>query len=87
MLSQLALNGILSKLHGFVFGKCTDCEMSTYSLSLNEVLDHYIKPLDIPAFYGAMISHEEQNLTIPVGIQASINADNRTISILEPSVQ
>lgn len=87
MLSQLALNGILSKLHGFVFGKCTNCEMSTYSLSLNEVLDHYIKPLDIPAFYGAMISHEEQNLTIPVGIQASINADNRTISILEPSVQ
>jgi muramoyltetrapeptide carboxypeptidase len=87
MLSQLALNGILSKLNGFVFGKCTDCEMSTYSLSLNEVLDHYIKPLDIPAFYGAMISHEEQNLTIPVGIQASIDADNRTISILESSVQ
>lgn len=86
MLSQLALNGILSTLNGFVFGKCTNCEMSTNSLTLNEVLHHYIKPLNIPAFYGAMISHEEQNVTIPIGIRASIDADNRTITILEPAV-
>ena len=86
MLSQLFLSGILKKINGFVFGKCTDCEMSTYSLSLKEILDHYIKPLHIPAFYGAMISHEQQNLTIPVGVYASIDASNKSIKLLEPSV-
>jgi len=86
MLSQLKLNGILNKINGFVFGKCTDCSESSNSLTLKQVLDDYILPLNIPAFYGAMISHEEQNLTIPVGLPASIDADLKTINILEPAV-
>ncbi len=86
MMSQLALNGILNKINGFVFGKCTECSAPSHSLTLKEVFDHYIKPLGIPAFYGAMISHEEQNLTIPIGIQAEMNADNMTIKLLEPAV-
>lgn len=86
MMSQLKLSGILNSLNGFIFGKCTDCSANANSLSLKTVLTEYIKPLDIPAFYGAMISHEEQNLTIPVGVQASINATNQTIEILEPGV-
>lgn len=77
MFSQLALSGILDQINGLVFGKCTECSMTTNSLPLKEVLDHYIKPLGIPAFYGAMISHEEQNLTIPVGISAAIDAENK----------
>lgn len=86
MFSQLALSGILDQINGLVFGKCTECSMTTNSMTLKEVLDHYIKPLGIPAFYGAMISHEEQNLTIPVGISAAIDAENKTLEILEPAV-
>jgi muramoyltetrapeptide carboxypeptidase len=86
MFSQLQLSGILDQINGLVFGKCTNCSESSNSLSLKEVLDHYISPLNIPAFYGAMISHEEQNLTIPVGIQATIDADKKTIKILESAV-
>lgn len=83
MFSQLRLAGILDQISGLVFGKCTNCSAGANSLSLKEVLEGYLIPLNIPAFYGAMISHEEQNITLPVGIQAEINADKKTIQLLE----
>tara|TARA_R110000868_G_scaffold304437_26_gene565487 strand:+ start:20748 stop:21761 length:1014 start_codon:yes stop_codon:yes gene_type:complete len=87
MLTQLKLSGILSKINGLVFGKCTDCSGGENSLTLKEVFDDHISLLDIPAFYGAMISHQEKNITLPVGIQATINANDKSIRLLEPGVQ
>lgn len=84
MFSQLKLSGILNKINGFVFGKCTNCDESDNGLSLKQVFDDYLSEIDIPAFYGAMISHEELNLTIPVGVQATIDGDAKTIELLEP---
>ncbi len=89
MMSQLKLGGVLEQLSGFVFGKCSDCEPggSGYgSLTLEEVIDHYIKPLNIPAYTGAMIGHISDNVTIPNGIEARLDANNGTISLLSPAV-
>lgn len=88
MMSQLQLGGVLDQISGFVFGKCTNCTPgSGYgSLTLEEVLDHFIKPLGIPAYSGAMIGHIDKNATVPNGIQASLNADHGTISLLSPAV-
>ena len=89
MMSQLKLAGVLDKISGFVFGKCTDCDPggSGYgSLTLEEVMDHYIKPLGIPAYSGAMFGHVDDNSTIPNGISAAIDADKGTIEMLTPAV-
>ena len=86
MLTQLKLAGVLEQLSGFVFGKCTNCEAGDNSLTLKQVLDDHIKPLDIPAFYGALISHEDDNITLPVGMNARIDATQRTIHVLESAV-
>ena len=86
MLTQLQLSGILKQCSAVVFGKCTDCDDTGNSLSLKEVFDDHLLKLDIPAFYGAMISHEDQNITLPVGVSATINADTRTIQLLESGV-
>lgn len=88
MMSQLQLGGVLDKISGFVFGKCTDCKPgSGYgSLTLEEVIDHYIKPLSIPAFSGAMIGHIDNNSTIPNGHAAEIDAEEGTIRLLKPAV-
>lgn len=86
MLTQLKLSGILDQISGFVFGKCSDCGAGSNSLSLQQVFDDHIKPLNIPAFYGAMISHEDYNITLPVGISARINSVDRTIQILGSAV-
>jgi muramoyltetrapeptide carboxypeptidase len=89
MMSQLKLAGVLDKISGFVFGKCSDCDPggSGYgSLTLEEVMDHYIKPLGIPAYSGAMFGHVDDNSTIPNGINAAIDGDKGTITMLSPAV-
>lgn len=89
MMSQLKLAGVLDKITGFVFGKCTDCEPggSGYgSLTLEEVIDHYIKPLGIPAYSGAMFGHVDDNSTIPNGLNVELDADKGTIRMLSPAV-
>ncbi|WP_037319382.1 LD-carboxypeptidase [Salegentibacter sp. Hel_I_6] len=90
MMSQLQLGGVLGKISGFVFGKCTNCNPggSGYgSLTMEEVLDHYLKPLHIPAFSGAMIGHIDDNVTIPNGLKAKINATKGSIELLENPVK
>lgn len=93
MLTQLKTAGILKKISGFVFGKCTNCGCSAGSstlygsLTFNQVLKDHIKPLHIPAWYGAMIGHEDRKLTLPEGIRVTIDADKGTITMLEPAVK
>lgn len=88
MLTQLKLAGVLKQLSGFVFGKCTNCDAGEGygSLTLQEVLNDHIRPLAIPAWYGAMIGHIENKFTVPVGCEAEIDAGEGTIRMLESAV-
>ncbi|MDZ4665664.1 MAG: LD-carboxypeptidase [Bacteroidota bacterium] len=88
MLTQLKLSGVLDSVSGIVFGKCTKClaEEPQKSFTLNEVILQHLKPLGVPTFFGAMIGHIENKLTVPLGINASIDADKGTISLNESSV-
>ena len=88
MLTQLKLAGILNQISGFIFGKCTNCEPGEGygSLTLEEVFNDHIKPLGIPAWYGAMIGHIENKFTMPVGVEVEIDSTQGSIQMLEPSV-
>jgi len=88
MLTQLKLSGVLNSINGFVFGKCAKCiaEEPLKSFTFHEVLMQHIQPLGIPAFYGAMIGHIENKLTVPIGVKANIDAEKGTISLDENSV-
>lgn len=88
MLTQLALAGILGKVRGVVVGKCTKCDPGEGygSLTLEEVFDDHIKPLGVPAWHGAMIGHIDKQFTVPLGIEAEIDATRGTIRLLEPAV-
>lgn len=89
MMSTLKLNGTLDQIKGFVFGQCSDCEPGGGygSLTLDQVLDDYILPLNIPAYSGAMIGHISKQFIIPVGAQIEMDADQGTISLLESVFQ
>jgi muramoyltetrapeptide carboxypeptidase len=87
MLTQLKLNGVLEQISGFVFGQCYSCESSnSYSFSLQQVLEQHIKPLDIPAFSGAMFGHIDNMITLPVGIRTRIDGKKGIIQPLESAV-
>lgn len=88
MMTQLKLAGILDSLAGFIFGQCTHCgpDADYGSLTLPEVLQDLIQPLGIPAWSGATIGHVEPILTLPLGLEVEIDADQGTIQMLSAAV-
>ena len=89
MLTTLKLAGILDRIAGFVFGRCTDCDPGPGygSLTLEEVLEDHIAPLGVPAFRGSMIGHLPEQFTLPIGGRAEMDAAAGTIRLLEPAVR
>jgi len=89
MLSTLKLMGALDRIAGFVFGECTECDPGDGygSLTVPQILDDYFKPLEIPAYRGAMIGHIRQQFILPVGGRVEMDADAGTLRMLEPVFQ
>ncbi|MBM4238037.1 MAG: LD-carboxypeptidase, partial [Gammaproteobacteria bacterium] len=88
MLVQMKLAGILEQIKGFVWGTCSKCTPGEGfgSLTIPDILDDHIKPLGVPAYYGAMFGHVGKQFTLPVGVQVELDADAGTITMLESAV-
>jgi len=87
MMTHLARAGLMDKVNGFIFGKCTNCpEPGGANFPMKEVLMHHIRPLGVPAIMGADISHDPDNFTIPLGLKARLDADNGFFKLLEEPV-
>ncbi len=88
MFTHLALAGVLRRVRGVVFGRCTDCDPgSGYgALTLEEVLDDHVTPLGVPAFSGAMFGHIDDQFTLPVGAEAELDAEAGSLRLLAPAV-
>ncbi|WP_423141915.1 S66 peptidase family protein [Parablastomonas sp. CN1-191] len=89
MFQQLRLAGVLDDVAGVVFGQCTGCrttEADYNGFTLDQVIDHYLAPLGIPAFTGGNIGHVSNQLSLPSGALVELDADARTIRLLSPIV-
>jgi len=87
MLVQLRLAGKLQEAAGIVFGTCTDCAPSRssfeLSLSLSEVLDELLGSLGKPVLAGLLFGHTKEKATIPIGVEAELDAGAKRLTILE----
>lgn len=88
MLTQLALNGILDEVNGFVFGRCTNCGPGGgfASFTLEELLEQHTGGLGVPVWYGSMIGHIPDMFTLPVGLEVEVDAAVGTLTLLESPV-
>jgi muramoyltetrapeptide carboxypeptidase len=89
LLSTLRLCGALDQVAGVVLGKFTKCEPGDGrfgTLTLDEVFDDYLLPLNVPVFRGAMIGHIKRKFTLPVGLEVEMDADAGTLQLLRPAV-
>ncbi len=92
MLTQLRLAGKLAQAAGIVFGECNDCGPRDYQpsfawdSSLGEVLDNLLGTARVPAFTGLTIGHTADQLTLPLGVSATLNADEKTLELKEAGV-
>jgi muramoyltetrapeptide carboxypeptidase len=46
----------------------------------------YLAPLGVPVLYKLPLGHGKHLTTIPLGVQATLDADARTLTIDEPGV-
>ena len=86
MLTQLLLDpSKLPAAAGVVLGVFSDCEAEdeSKSLSLAQVLYDRLTGLGIPVLYGLSFGHIKQNATLPVGVQARLEAEQKTLTLLE----
>ena len=92
MITHLWLTGKLQEVAGIVIGKLTDCVPNEYkpaftqTLSVEEILRTRIEPLHVPALYGLMIGHVKDKITVPLGVRATLDADEGTFVIDESAV-
>jgi len=89
-LTQLWLAGSLEGIAGIAFGKFTRCQPSASFVQnrvLEDILAERCRALGVPAVSGLMIGHVEDQTTLPMGCLAELDADARTLTLLEPGVE
>jgi muramoyltetrapeptide carboxypeptidase len=93
MLTHLRLAGKFDNVAGVIFGECQDCRpkdykpSSTLSYGLGEVLDNILGDLKVPVLYGLTIGHTDDQLTLPLGASATLDATRGTLGIKDSAVR
>jgi len=86
MLTHLWMTGKLERVAGIVLGKFTDDDYDSNTFSMEQVIRDRFEPLGIPTLRGTMIGHIEDKTVVPIGIQARLDVDAGTLTLLEAAV-
>lgn len=87
MLTQLRLAGKFEKCRGIVLGSWTDCRPDrTGDLSLKQIFEDVVAPCGKPVIYNLRAGHCVPKVTLPLGVQAILDADNGTLEVTESAV-
>jgi len=87
---QLRELGLFQKIAGFLLGQTTDCvpPEGDPTLTMDDLMSDYIKPLKIPALAGLDYGHGRVKYTMPIGVHAEIevSAQRARVTITEAAV-
>jgi muramoyltetrapeptide carboxypeptidase len=92
MLTQLTHAGKLDRVAGVVVGEMDKCDWHEgrpewpRTKSLEDVLEERLEPLGVPAIYKLPLGHGKHLATIPLGVHATLDADARTLEIVEAAL-
>jgi muramoyltetrapeptide carboxypeptidase len=83
--------GKLEGVRGIVVGELAGCEWDEYTSSprsktLEEVLEGRLGHLGVPILYNLPLGHGASLATLPLGVQATVDADARTLTIDDPAL-
>ena len=91
-LHQLALAGKLANLAGVVVGELKNCDWrearpeAPRTRSIEDVLERCLGGLGVPVLYKLPLGHGKHTATIPLGVQATLDADAQTLTIEQAGV-
>jgi muramoyltetrapeptide carboxypeptidase len=92
MLTQLRLAGKFDHVAGVIFGECLNCRPREFqpsfesTFSLGEILDDILGVLPVPVLAGLTIGHTADQLTLPLGVMATLDADQGQLVIEQAAV-
>jgi muramoyltetrapeptide carboxypeptidase len=87
MLTQLRQSLDLRALAGIALGIFEDCNPRTKDTqTLSDVVKDRLGDLGIPVMYGLSFGHIRDQFTIPVGIEAELDTERATLTLLETGV-
>ena len=88
MLMHLKLAGKLESVSGIVFGEMLNCSQSPdQGYRLQEILLEILSEYRFPILYGLPSGHTTTGaLTLPFGVQVTLNADEQYLELLEAAV-
>jgi muramoyltetrapeptide carboxypeptidase len=92
MLTHLRLAGKFDQVAGVIWGECQDCGPRAYQPSfaspftVGEVVDNILGSLKVPVLSGLTIGHTNDQLTLPLGVAAILDATAGTVEIKEAGV-
>jgi muramoyltetrapeptide carboxypeptidase len=89
MLTQLRLAGLLEGVAGVAVGAFTEAPDAGIPgvPSAREVVEERLARLGVPIAWGFPFGHVPDNWTLPVGVRARLDADEGTLSLLEPATE
>ncbi len=87
-MTQLDLSGGLKNAAALLIGICDNCGPAEgeSALSFDQTMDQHLMPLTVPAVSGYFFGHIRNQFTLPMGIQAMLDTERQTLTLLEPAV-
>ena len=88
MLLQLKQAGKLTAVAGVVVGACANCDKTSDSspYGLDEQFDDILGDLKVPVFSGLALGHTDEQLTVPLGVTAEMDADSCTLTVSQTAL-
>lgn len=89
MLTQLRLSGKLKDCVGIVIGDFKNCypQYEGYDCTLMEVFKDIIEKEKKPTIFNVMAGHCKPKITIPLGAEAVVDAENCRFEIIESAIK
>lgn len=84
-LVDLANSGIFSKISGLVFGRGMGYSTDQRE-RLKELISRTTEKYSFPVLYNANIGHATPIMTLPLGVEASLDSTSNTFAVLEAGV-
>lgn len=85
MLIQLLRSTLLDEIEGLVLGRFIGCDppATAPDRTVEHVLDDLVGSLAIPAVADAPLGHTDDQIPLPLGVECVLDADARTLTLLE----
>jgi muramoyltetrapeptide carboxypeptidase len=82
LVTQLLRAGWFTGVSGIALGSWVDCGSLA---EVHDMLSDLLGSLGIPTVWELGFGHCPGGLTLPLGVRASLNADEGTLTLLEPA--